>query len=120
MIISCQVVNLGISTLPTQILTLLVLTLGTISPPPRLEASRGRVGNKLRLYVDIGDPAWSRPHVYAKLEMSEAEEDSMVQWNLMPHRSNKWWWDRYRGIQQKQAGNQPSASSTILSDMVGS
>lgn len=44
----------------------------------------------------MGDPSWSRGPAYARMAMSEAEEQSMVSWGLMPQRSNTKWWKRYR------------------------
>lgn len=36
-----------------------------------------------------------RAATYARLQLSKSEEESMISWNLFPHRSNDKWWARY-------------------------
>lgn len=89
-------ITLGMSSLFNQVLSVLVLLLSTYAKATHVGDYRKNIGNKLRLEVDMGDPHWKRPPVYARLNMSTIEEDSMVHWSMMPQRSNTWWWEKYQ------------------------
>ncbi|KFA72445.1 hypothetical protein S40288_10289 [Stachybotrys chartarum IBT 40288] len=89
-------ITLGMASLFTQILTVALLLVSTYLTAMHVGARSDAVGSRLWLSVDVGDPAWSRRFSYARLRMTKSEEDSMVLWGLMPHRSNTWWWSRYR------------------------
>lgn len=88
--------TLGMSALLNQALSVLVLLTGTYLTATKVGDRREFIGKRLELIVKAGDVKWSRSPAYARLELLKTEEDSMVQWGLMPHRSNTFWWERYR------------------------
>lgn len=89
-------VALGMTALFNQILCVVMLLVCTYLTAVHVGDDHGVIGNRLRLDVDMGDPKWNRSSVYARLDMSEEEENCMVQWSILPQRSNVWWWNRYR------------------------
>lgn len=88
-------ITLGMSSLFNQILTVVILLLGTYLTSRHVGDSRECIGRRLRLDIDMGDPEWSRGPVYRRLNMTTTEEDCMVHWSMLPQRSNIWWWERY-------------------------
>lgn len=113
-------ITMGMSSLFNQILSVLVLLLSTYAKATHVGDCRGKIGNKLRLEVDMGDPHWSRSPVYARLNMSTIEEDSMVHWSMMPRRSNTWWWERYQkrhvGLNQQTKERRDSSNENTAID----
>lgn len=89
-------ISLGMSTLFSQILAVIVLLLGTFLAGRHVGDCKAFVGNRLRLEINLGNPDWTRAPAYARLSLTETEEQTMVNWNLFPQGSNKIWWDRYR------------------------
>ncbi|KFG84473.1 hypothetical protein MANI_004194 [Metarhizium anisopliae] len=89
-------VSLGMTTLFNQILSIVALLSSTYLTAIHVGDRREAIGKSLWLEVEMGDPSWSRGPAYARMAMSEAEEQSMVSWGLMPQRSNIQWWKRYR------------------------
>ncbi|KAL4968820.1 uncharacterized protein BDV14DRAFT_166802 [Aspergillus stella-maris] len=74
-----HIVALGMSKLPSQIFTFLVLALGTYLSVNQTGATRNMIGSFLRLDVDMGDAEWSRFKAYARLDLSDEEEESLLQ-----------------------------------------
>lgn len=91
-----HVVTLGMATLFSQLLTVAVLLAGSVSTGIGVGARPQMLGRKLRLEVELGNPSWHRSKTYARLQLTETEEDYMVHWSLFPQRQNKFWWDKYR------------------------
>ncbi|KAI1632879.1 hypothetical protein F4809DRAFT_61188 [Biscogniauxia mediterranea] len=89
-------ISLGVAALFNQILCVVTLLVGTYFTATHVGDCREAIGSRLWLEVDMGNPKWSRSLAYARLEMSKGEEDCMVRWNMMPQRSNSWWWNRYQ------------------------
>ncbi|KAI2617251.1 hypothetical protein GGS26DRAFT_577266 [Hypomontagnella submonticulosa] len=89
-------ISLGMTALFNQILCVVTLLVCTYLTATHVGDERGAIGKKLWLEVDMGDTKWSRAPVYARLNMSNIEEDCMVRWSIMPQRTNTWWWNRYR------------------------
>ncbi|KAI0845010.1 hypothetical protein F5Y00DRAFT_265975 [Daldinia vernicosa] len=87
---------LGMTSLFNQILCVVALLVGTYLTAIHIGDSREAIGNRLWLEEDMGDPKWNRSLAYARLEMTDTEEECMVRWGLMPQRSNTWWWNRYQ------------------------
>lgn len=108
-----HVITLGMATLISQMLTVTVLIVGSVLTGFGVGYRPETLGSRLRLEVDRGDPAWVRSQAYAKLNLTEVEEDYMVHWSLFPQRKNEVWWTKYR---QKEASLRStsfqSASST--------
>ncbi|RYP12559.1 hypothetical protein DL765_007261 [Monosporascus sp. GIB2] len=81
-------VSLGMSTLFHQVLSVVILLLGTFLTSLHVGDRPATIGTRLRLDIDPGDPSWSRSPAYARLGLTETEEDYMVHWNLLPRRAN--------------------------------
>ncbi|KAJ6258802.1 hypothetical protein Dda_6856 [Drechslerella dactyloides] len=92
----CHIVALGMSTLVLQILTVVLLAASTVLVTYRVGDDEGRISRHLELNCinAEGQPDF-RAFAYARLKMTEKEEESMLLWNLFPHRSNEKWWSRY-------------------------
>ncbi|KAF5664291.1 hypothetical protein FHETE_7174 [Fusarium heterosporum] len=91
-----QAIALGMSTLFHQILCVVIMLSGTFLTAIHIGDLPSRIGTKLHLGVDLGNPDWFRSPAYARFDLTETEEETMVRWNLMPQRSNKFWWERFR------------------------
>lgn len=95
LVLTAQFATFYMSSLPLLIVTLCVLSLGTYLMVNLLGSQPEYIGSRLRLETDDRDPDWSRSQVYAQFDMTKDEEDAMVNWSLLPQRSNQIWWDRY-------------------------
>ncbi|RBR01893.1 hypothetical protein FVER53263_20893 [Fusarium verticillioides] len=91
-----QAIALGMSTLFHQILCVVIMLFGTFLTAMHIGDLPFAIGTQLRLDVDLGDPDWLRSPAYARLNLTRIEEDTMVHWNMMPQRSNEFWWTRFR------------------------
>ncbi|KAF5233615.1 hypothetical protein FAUST_8051 [Fusarium austroamericanum] len=92
---AAHAIALGMSNLFNQIVTVTIMLTATYLTATRVGDNSEMIGSRLRLKVDMGNPEWTRSPAYAKMGMMPAEEDKMVHWSLMPHRSNTTWWTRY-------------------------
>lgn len=106
-------IALGMSNLFNQMVTVVVLLLGTYVTAVHVGDFPQAIGAKLHLGVDMGDPTWNRSRAYARLDMSSEEEDNMVHWNMMPQRSNLFWWNRYRAQHQSGRKTENPASTKV-------
>lgn len=93
-------IALGMSSFLIQMLSLLVLGLGTFLTTTNAGANREVIGSKLRLKVDDGVPTLTRVQAYARLGMGTAEENAMMHWGVIPHDTNRSWWDKYQETQK--------------------
>lgn len=92
-----HVISLGMSSLFIQILSTFVILVGTMATVYQIGSRECQIGSRLMLeQVDTGRDQDYRAAAYARLLLSEKEEESMVQWHLFPHRSNQHWWAKYR------------------------
>lgn len=99
-VFGCHIISLGMTTLLCQLLTVPLLVVATVLKVYGFSEDQSRIGTFLLLQrVDPGRRDF-RAAAYARLELSKQEEDSMVQWNLFPHKSNTRWWERYRECRQ--------------------
>ncbi|KAI8935181.1 hypothetical protein NX059_007774 [Plenodomus lindquistii] len=90
-----HVVSLGMACLVTQLLVVALLTSSTIVACRQIGSDREHVGGCMMIKrADSHVPF--RAAAYARLELTPAQEQSMVLWNLFPHRSNKVWWNKYK------------------------
>jgi hypothetical protein len=90
-----HVVSLGMACLITQLVVVALLTSSTIVACRQIGSDREYVGGCMRI-KRADSPVPFRAAAYARLELTPAQEHSMVLWNLFPHRSNKSWWNKYR------------------------
>jgi hypothetical protein len=92
---AAHAIALGMSNLFNQIVTVIIMILATYLTATRVGDNCEMIGSHLRLEVEMGEAEWTRSPAYARIEMTPEEEDKMVHWSLMPHRSNSKWWTRY-------------------------
>ncbi|KAF8246156.1 hypothetical protein K440DRAFT_371663 [Wilcoxina mikolae CBS 423.85] len=95
----CHVISLGMSTLFSQILSVILLLVSTVLVARRVGDDEERIGTSMILKHEEPGGKDFRSAAYARLQLSEKEEDSMVAWNLFPQRSNEKWWKCYRESQ---------------------
>lgn len=91
-----HVIALGMSTLFSQILAVVLLLSSTLLRVYGVGDNPSAIGLCLSVELEKGDPTWTRRPAYVRLEMTTEEEESMVHWNLMPQKSNESWWQRCR------------------------
>ncbi|KAF2705091.1 hypothetical protein K504DRAFT_494443 [Pleomassaria siparia CBS 279.74] len=94
-----QVISLGMSGLATQLITVVVMLVSTVLTHFRVGCDDNIIGQRLRAdRCDFEHTKTRRQDVYVELELESHEEDSLLQWNLMPHRTSpgaKNWWIEY-------------------------
>ena len=98
----CHVVSLGMASLVSQLLSLFLLLAATVLVVYAVGDEEAYIGSQLLLERKDSLEKDFRAATYARLNLSESEEASMVAWNLFPHKSNEKWWDRYRDYQDKK------------------
>ena len=109
-----QALTLGSATLMYQILCVVLLIAATMCVTHGIGAEDNAIGGCLMLSsnYDIVKKTASdtdnRHSAYINLRLTQKEEDSMVAWNLTPHRSNKFWWDRHNGRKEAAMAIEPS------------
>ena len=90
-------VSIGMAALPSQLLTIAILAISTISTVFRIGSRDELIGQKLVIRrLDHCGPNKSIAACYARLRLNKAEEEAMVAWKLMPQFSNSVWWRKYR------------------------
>lgn len=100
-----HIISLGMTTLFNQILSVFVLAVSSIIAVLQIGDHHNLIGTQLDFDIYKGDPQETRTPVYARLRLDEQEENSMIQWNMFPHRTNKQWWQRYREIDRTRLGS---------------
>lgn len=90
-----QVVLLGMACLITQLLAVIILILSTTIAYRQIGNDKAFVGSLMH-FKRADSHVRFRAAAYARLELTSAQEHSMVLWNLFPHRSNKPWWSKYK------------------------
>ena len=100
-----QVVSLGMSGLATQLITVFLMVVATIAIHFHIGCNEEMVGACLRARKgDFGPKRPRRKDVYAVLGLESHEEESMLAWNLMPHKktpSAREWWNSYKDDKAK-------------------
>jgi hypothetical protein len=97
----CHVITLGMSTLFSQILSVCLLLVATILVVRQIGDYKEHIGSSLLLRCETFKGECFRAVLYSRMNLSDKEEASMVSWNLMPHRSNETWWQKYRDCKAK-------------------
>ncbi|KAF8538854.1 hypothetical protein BDD12DRAFT_127485 [Trichophaea hybrida] len=89
----CYVISFGISTLFSQILSVILLLVSTVLVARRVgdDDEEERIGTSIILKHEEPREKDFRSAVYARLKLSQ-KKDSMVAWNLFLQRSNEKWW----------------------------
>jgi hypothetical protein len=91
-----HIISLGMASLFSQLLSVILLIISTVILARRIGDDESRIGSRLRLECLDAKGKDFRAAAYARLRLTEKEEESMLQWNLFPHKSNDHWWRRYR------------------------
>ena len=93
----CHVVTIGMAYLLNQLISVAVLLLSTLLFVYGIKANKGLVANcvQIRRFDETKEPE-SRSRIYLRLDLTTAEEDSLITWGLIPQRSNENWWTRFR------------------------
>jgi hypothetical protein len=105
-----HVIALGMACLFNQIISVCVLAGSSVVAVLQIGDFQSLIGTKLDFDITLGDPNETRTAAYARLKLSAKEEDSMIQWNMFPHKSNEFWWRRYRTVAQTLQQNPPFAT----------
>jgi hypothetical protein len=92
-------VALGMASLATQIILVVVVLVSTVIEVQRFGADESHIGHHLRMFQTDDHAVDSRSKAYLKLDLDTNQEESMVKWDLFPLRSNEVWWQRYRMLQ---------------------
>lgn len=97
----CQVICIGQATLFIQILTIVIMLTATVLYVRGIGCEDHHVAGRILVHRDEPEEKLdSRTLAYARLEMSDEEEASMLAWALMPQRSNTTWWEKYRRLKE--------------------
>lgn len=94
-----HLIALGMASLFSQIICVALLVSATVLTFWQFGSDRGYIGRGMELTRVDERPSF-RAAAYARLHLTAAEEDSMVLWNLFPHKSNKVWWRKYYAEKQ--------------------
>ncbi|PYI07808.1 hypothetical protein BO78DRAFT_396151 [Aspergillus sclerotiicarbonarius CBS 121057] len=92
------------TTLFNQIVSVVVLLASTLIVVHRIGEGEHLIGENIAVSRHDDLEEQFRAATYARLGLSEKEEQSMVLWNLFPHESNTAWWVRYRDCVQRSRG----------------
>ncbi|KAL8939166.1 MAG: hypothetical protein Q9211_002860 [Gyalolechia sp. 1 TL-2023] len=101
-----QAVSLGMSGLVTQIITVSLMVSATVLMHFRVGCNDTIIGTGLTAKLEAQGHG-RRQDIYVSLQLNEHEEESMLQWSLMPHKtpasaSIRWW----REYAEKKKKNQ--------------
>ena len=93
------VVTIGQATLIVQLIIVRLTLLATILTARGTGSDEMRIGNNLiASREERNNPSRRRIGTYSGLDLSEDEENTMVDWNLVSQRKNQKWWDEYRAL----------------------
>ncbi|KAK2048732.1 hypothetical protein LZ31DRAFT_550105 [Colletotrichum somersetense] len=90
-----HVVVLGMSPLICQLPTVVVMLTATVATVYQVGADLYRIGHEICISRDDAEERF-RAAAYARLQLSEEEEISMVNWHLFPQKTNTMWWQKYK------------------------
>jgi hypothetical protein len=120
----CHIITLGMAALVNQIISVCVLVGATVVTVWRIGAVNDQIAYHLDFNrVDAEDPEDSRTGAYLRLKLTATEERMMVAWNLLPHESNKKWWQTYRfaqgetSLKMQTENTRPTVSEQIPRDV---
>ncbi|GKU08816.1 unnamed protein product [Fusarium langsethiae] len=84
-----QVISIGMTCLLVQLLVVIIMYVSTVLVVGQTGSVEYRVGSKLVFTRVEADPKEGfRTAAYARLWLTETEEESMLMWGLFPQRSN--------------------------------
>ncbi|KAF2023978.1 hypothetical protein EK21DRAFT_79767 [Setomelanomma holmii] len=99
----CHVIALGMSSFVVQLITVVIMVSATVLATRGVGDTESRIGRRLLLERSDLEGKAARARLFANLDMTETEENSMVHWNMFPQRSNAHWWSRYQTCKQEKS-----------------
>lgn len=99
-----HVICIGQTTLFIQILTVVCMITATVVCIYGFGCDELSIGRKMHIYAlnDLGAADDRRTMAYARLRLTDEEENSMLSWGLLPQRSNTEWWENYTRQKPKE------------------
>jgi hypothetical protein len=94
------VVCLGSACLCMQLIVIATMLFATVFVVFRIGCDEYHIGRRLEIVQDDRDGNDDRHLAYLRMELTEDQERSMIDWHLFPMTSNKVWWNRYRKTQR--------------------
>ena len=92
------IVTIGQAALVVQIAIVIVTVSATVLTAFGIGTAGDGVGRTLQVArSEHPNRHGRRGEAYAMLHLSQAEEDTMIDWSLFPQRRNLNWWNQYRG-----------------------
>lgn len=93
---TAHVITIGMSGLATQIVTVFLIVVPTVLTVFKVGCDDSVIGSRLKAEISTtGQVGERRQDTYLALDLSDAQETSMVAWSLMPHKDNDDWWEEY-------------------------
>lgn len=108
---AAHVITIGVSGLATQIVTVFLIVVPTVLTIFKIGCDDSVIGSRLKAEISTtGQVGERRQDTYLALDLSDAQETSMVAWSLMPHKDNDEWWEEYeeKKRRRQQQNNQPT------------
>ena len=102
------VVTIGQATLIVQMIIVALTLIATVLTARGTGSDLTEVGDSLRSSrAERHNPSGRRIETYSALDLSPEEEDTMVDWHLVPQRKNKQWWEEYRTLRLQAEVEKP-------------
>ncbi|KAL9620530.1 MAG: hypothetical protein Q9160_004999 [Pyrenula sp. 1 TL-2023] len=95
----CHAIALGMTCLFNQIISVIVLVGATVIVVNRWGDDETSIGTTLRIEKTAVSGGDFRATAYANLDLTEQQEEYMMNWNLFPQKGNGKWWQKYRECQ---------------------
>lgn len=97
-----HVIALGQCNLITQLLTIVLLISSTWLVANGFGCDDSRIGRSIRVETILDNPQVEdrRMWAYAKLQPTSEEEESLINWHLLPRKINTAWWNEYNGAKE--------------------
>ena len=103
------VVTIGQATLIVQLIIVGLTLLSTILTARGTSSDVDYAGSNLKtLRKERHNPTGRRIGIYSALNLTQEEENTLVQWNVVPQRTNTKWWDEYRKVRLEAGDANPS------------
>jgi hypothetical protein len=112
---TAHVISIGMSGLVTQLLTVFLIVVPTVLTVFKFGCDESLIGSRLKAKIGTaGKGSEKRMDTYINLCLSEAEEKSMLEWSLMPHKDNESWWQVYNEKKlSPRLPNEPAAPQKV-------
>ena len=112
------IVCLGSACLCNQLIIIVTILVSTMVVACRFGCDECHIGRRLEIVQDEFGGEDIRSNAYRGLNLSEEQEDALVNWHLLPMRFNTFWWNRYRnrqlGLQKTRTPRYTTATGRIF------